>query len=90
MATTNHATNENTTPGEFAESFKRIQSDVSELLGMTRDQARAGIDALGKTARDTSRKAVENTQTTISSYPLRSAGVALAAGALLGWLIARR
>lgn len=76
--------------GEFADSFKRIQTDMSELLTLTKDKARVSMEAFGKTASDTSKRAVECTQDAIVAHPLRSAGIALAAGALIGFLLSRR
>lgn len=90
MKDNNHTLDVPETIGEFTDSFKRIQTDVSELLGLAREKAQIGLESIGQTACDTSRQAVDQTKATISANPLRSAGIALAVGALIGWLISRR
>lgn len=76
--------------GDVTDAFRRIQGDVTELLSLARDKARVGMEAIGRSACDTSKRAVDGTRSAISAHPLRSAGIALAAGALIGWLVSRR
>ncbi len=71
---------------ESTEQMKEIKQWVNDALHKVSEQ----VSQLGAHIKNYSAKGVEITSETISEHPLKSTGIALACGFLIGYLIGRK
>ncbi len=75
---------------QLGEKLGRLKTDIQEVVGLTRSLAGEKLSGMGRHAMQSGKAAVDGVSSTIETYPLRSALIAVGIGAALAYLLSRR